>query len=64
MKFATSSLVVFKVLNDIMDSKEGFLIMDIGGETTEINLIRNNALEQSAFFPKEPIFCLGKWPLP
>ena len=26
--------------------------MDIGGETTEINIIRNNALEQSASFPK------------
>ena len=51
LRFATSPLVVFKVLNDIIDSKEGFLIMDIGGETTEINLIRNNALEQSASFP-------------
>ena len=52
LKFATSSLVVFKVLNDIISNKEGFLIIDIGGETTEINLIRNNAPEQSASFPK------------
>ena len=28
------------------------MIIDIGGETTEINLIRNNAPEQSASFPK------------
>ena len=28
------------------------MIIDIGGETTEINLIRNNALELSASFPK------------
>ena len=41
---------VFKVLNDIISNKEGVLIIDIGGETTEINLIRNNALEQSASF--------------
>lgn len=52
LRFATSSLVVFKVLNDIINSKEGFLIIDIGGETTEIILIRDNALEQSVSFPK------------
>lgn len=52
LRFATSSLVAFKVLNDIISNKEGFLIIDIGGETTEINLIRDNALEQSASFPK------------
>ena len=52
LRFATSSLVAFKVLNDIINNKEGFLIMDIGGETTEINIIRNNALEQSVSFPK------------
>ena len=52
LKFATSSLVAFKVLNDIISNREGFLIIDIGGETTEINLIRNNVLEMSASFPK------------
>lgn len=52
LRFATSSLVVFKVLSDIIKSKDGFLIIDIGGETTEINLIRNGALEQSASFSK------------
>ena len=52
LKFATSSLVAFKVLSDIIKKEEGFLIIDIGGETTEINLIRNSALEQSASFSK------------
>lgn len=52
LRFATSSLVAFKVLNDIITGREGFLIIDIGGETTEINLIRDNALEQSASFSK------------
>lgn len=52
LRFATSSFVVFKVLNDIINNKEGFLIIDIGGETTEIILIRDNALEQSVSFPK------------
>lgn len=52
LRFATSSLVVFKILNDIIGSREGFLIIDIGGETTEINLVRDNALEQSASFSK------------
>jgi len=52
LKFATSSLVAFKVLNDIISNREGFLIIDIGGETTEINLIRGNVLEMSASFSK------------
>jgi len=52
LRFATSSLVVFKVLSDILKNKEGFLIIDIGGETTEINLIRDNAMEQSSSFSK------------
>src|SRR3989344_4394354 len=42
LRFATSSLVTFKVLNDIISGKEGYLKIDIGGETTEINLIRDN----------------------
>ena len=52
LKFATSSLVAFKVLSDIIKNKEGYLIIDIGGETTEINLIRDNAVELSASFSK------------
>ena len=60
LKFATSSLVVFKVLSDIIKSRDGFLIIDIGGETTEINLIRNNALEQSVSFSKGNNFLFRK----
>ena len=60
LRFATSSLVVFKVLSDIIKDKEGFLIIDIGGETTEINIIRNNALEQSASFFKGNNFLFRK----
>src|SRR3989344_1596195 len=54
LRFATSSLVAFKVLSDIIKNKdkEGYLIIDIGGETTEINLIRDNAVELSASFSK------------
>lgn len=50
LSFATFPLVVFKVLNDIMSEKEGFLIIDIGGEVTEIGLARNGALEQTVSF--------------
>ena len=52
LKFATSPLVTFKVLNDIINNKEGFLIINIEGETTEINIIRHNTLKQSASFPR------------
>lgn len=48
--FATFPLVAFKVLNDIMNGKEGFLIIDIGGEVTEIILARNGSLERTVSF--------------
>lgn len=48
--FRTLPLVAFRVLDDIMNHKEGFLIIDIGGETTEVLFVRDNALEQSLSF--------------
>jgi len=60
LRFATSSLVTFKVLNDIISGKEGYLIIDIGGETTEINLIRDNVLERSVSFSKGTSLLLRK----
>ena len=60
LRLATSSLVVFKVLSDIIKNKEGFLIIDIGGEITEINLIRDGVLEQSASFSNGNNFLLRK----
>lgn len=50
LSFATFPLVAFKVLNDIMNEREGFLIIDIGGEITEISLARNNSLERTVSF--------------
>lgn len=50
LSFATFPLVAFKVLNDIMKAKEGFLIIDIGGEITEIILARAGALERTVSF--------------
>ena len=43
--------MAFKVLGDIINKKEeGFLIIDIGGEVTEICIVRNGALEQTVSF--------------
>lgn len=50
LMFATFPLVAFKVLNDIMSGKEGFLIIDIGGEITEICIVRDGALERTVSF--------------
>ena len=51
LSFATFPLVAFKVLGDIIDKKEeGFLIIDIGGEVTDICIVRNGALEQTVSF--------------
>lgn len=51
LSFATFPLVAFKVLDDIINEKEGFLMIDIGGEITEISIIRNGALERTVSFP-------------
>ena len=50
LSFATFPLVAFKVLSDIINEKEGFLIIDIGGDVTEICIVRNGALEQAVSF--------------
>lgn len=44
--------VAFKIIDAIIDSREGHLIIDIGGETTEMLVIRNSSLEGSFSFPR------------
>jgi len=48
--FATFPFVAFKVLNGIINEKEDFLMIDIGGEITEIGLVRGGALERVVSF--------------
>jgi len=50
LTLATLPFVAFKVLDDIIGDKEGFLIIDIGGEVTEISIVRNSALERTVSF--------------
>lgn len=49
--FKTFPALTFFVLNRILRIKENFLVVDIGGEMTDVYLIKNNALNKAASFP-------------
>lgn len=50
--FRTFPFVAFFVLNNIIRTKESFLAVEINGETTDIYLIKNNALSEVASFSR------------
>jgi len=52
LRFGTLPLVVFRVLNDIMESGKDFGVVDINGEVTDIFLIRNDSPEEMIALPK------------
>jgi len=59
-RFASMPLVTFRVLDDIIKKEEGFLIIDIGGETTEIFFIEDNSPAGAVSFPVGSNFLLRK----
>lgn len=50
LHFASEPLALFKVLSKIVNPKEGFIVVDVGGELTEIYLVRNGVLENVSSF--------------
>lgn len=50
--FKTLPFVAFVVLNNIIRAEESFLAADIGGEATDIYLIKNNTLSETVSFPR------------
>jgi|TARA_Y100000310_G_scaffold225067_1_gene227039 cell division ATPase FtsA len=51
ISFHSFALVSFSVVRDIFHTKKNFLLMDIGGEVTDISLVRDEMLYSTASFP-------------
>jgi len=49
--FKTFPLVVFKILSKIINTQEGLLLVVIGGEITDVLLIRKDSPEETISFP-------------
>jgi len=60
LSFGTFPLVAFHVLSSIVNVQEGLILVDIGGETTDISLIRRGCLEETISFPRGKNFLLRK----
>jgi len=44
-------MTIFAAIRDIFDSVNDFLVMDVSGEVTDISLVKNGALLETASFP-------------
>ncbi len=51
IKFSSFAMASFTVVRDIYSQKEDFLLIDIGGEVTDISMIKKNVLHESISFP-------------
>lgn len=51
LSFRTMPAVLFKVLRSVINTSDGFITVDIGGEITDIIVVKNDSLEEVASFP-------------
>lgn len=51
IKFSTFTMASFTVIRDLYAHKENFLLINVGGEITDISMIKNNTLRESTSFP-------------
>lgn len=51
VKFFPFSLASFTVVRDIYTHNENFLLVEIGGEVTDISMVKKNVLRESISFP-------------
>ncbi len=59
-QFHTSPFVFFNVLKNVIDLEKGALIIDVGGEITDVVLIRNGVLEEAISFSKGENFLIRR----
>ncbi|MBU1091424.1 hypothetical protein KKA27_00975 [Patescibacteria group bacterium] len=52
--------VLFNVLKNILDTKEGMVVVDISGEITDVIIIRDNTIKEISSFPKGENFFLRR----
>ncbi|OGI60140.1 hypothetical protein A2641_03595 [Candidatus Nomurabacteria bacterium RIFCSPHIGHO2_01_FULL_37_25] len=60
VKFSSFTLSSFAVARDIDINQKNFLLIDIGGEVTDISMIKKNALHESISFPLGRNFIVRK----
>ncbi|OGI90186.1 hypothetical protein A2911_02150 [Candidatus Nomurabacteria bacterium RIFCSPLOWO2_01_FULL_40_15] len=58
IKFSSFMVASFTVVRDIFAHHENFLLIDIGGEVTDISLIKKEILRGSVSFPLGPNFMI------
>ena len=51
IKFCSFSMVSFSVVRDMFHENEGFLLIDLGGEVTDVSMVKKNVLRESVSFP-------------
>jgi hypothetical protein len=51
IRFSSFTLASFVVVRDIYGEQENFLLLDIGGEVTNISMVKKNILRESISFP-------------
>ncbi len=51
IKFSSFAMASFAVVRDIFTESENFLLIDIGGEVTDISMVKKNTLRESISFP-------------
>lgn len=51
IKYCSFALAAFAVIRDLYTDKENFLLIDVGGEVTDISMIKKNVLHSSISFP-------------
>lgn len=51
MKFSSFGFASFSVVRDIYAHSDDFLLIDIGGEVTDISMVKKNVLRESVSFP-------------
>ncbi len=58
IKFSSFTIASFTVARDLFAHQEDFLLIDIGGEVTDIAMVKKEVLHESASFPLGPNFII------
>jgi len=51
IKFSTFTMAAFTVVRDLYAHQDNFLLINVGGEITDITMIKSNSLRESTSFP-------------
>ncbi len=60
IELKSEPLALFQILKDMIDCEEGFLTIDVGGEMTEVSLVRNCVIEGVGTFNKGGNFIIRR----